>query len=843
MENGEFPEIDETNTEEEIVETSARKSRNIFNTLLKRLERWKPTAKLLDFVKTHRLISVFGGVGIIMLVIALMVFTKSAPPSVGASEEEGGYVQYNLVEIDVPPGAYPSEKFFKVEEISPDSPEYTDYKTLANFEGPIYRVYPSDGKDELALKPLKIRYRLDPQLYPGDEFVHFTLRYVTLNEPHVVGTLYGCEVVEKGGVKYLEGTVFHASFVVGISFKKPEYADFGIRLLVDKPPTLKPSILIVPGIDQNFVGTIPNTFTPENPGGSNIWEMLFPDRPIWVYKYPLLSTKPRNYMRAFERHQQTSPVPTYIDFEARRLAEELERLNRYTFDIIAHDIGGLIVRYALESNPRIKNVRSVVLVSTPNTGTNVTNPLYFSTLYGKPPDIIAEAMGGSRVAISFITTHILSTFEKVNTYWREILPTGLSIRKLESFNVRKDIRYLCIAGSTPPIETGIKGTELEKFYPELTDGEGDGFVSVKSALMEESKNLMFPYSFTELYLKGDVLNAIKDFLNEGIKLPKVPEFKTDEFVETKVVKRKEEKPRIEPWKKYLLPELKKGRILKSTWKLSTPDLGEPYGSADGWYYLVVHNGVYVCNPPKKWTRILDGEVVAHNFYNDSMIVVTNERVEVLRRGKIVDSWPLPTFTGNVLDAWYRTDGRGIMLVDVEGRLLLYFVKRNEIRYSSTVTSTYARLRGERAEVFLITESSVSSYDIETFKKKWTLNTSMMMKRLKMKEGALIRPIDVVRVGRDLFVLFKDYIIGVFDLYSYSAQVVAYGELGSKRLMRFGDFVLAVGENTLGGFDYINKKRIEFYQIIKKGKIGMGYKEMLISYEEGGRFWLEGFSIR
>jgi len=431
----------------------------------------------------------------------------------------------------------------------------------------------------------------------------------------------------------------------------------------------------------------------------------------------------------------------------------------------------------------------------------------------------------------------------VNTYWREILPTGLSIRKLESFSVRRDIRYLCIAGSTPPIETGIKGTELEKFYPELTDGEGDGFVSVKSALMEESKNLMFPYSFTELYLKGDVLNAIKDFLNEGIKLPKVPEFKTDEFVETKVVKKKEEKPRIEPWKKYLLPELRKGEILKSTWKLSTPDLGEPYGSADGWYYLVVHDGVYVCNPPKKWTRVLDGEVVAHNFYNDSMIAVTNERVEVLRRGKIIDSWPLPTFTGNVLDAWYRTDGRGIMLVDVEGRLLLYFVKRNEIRYSSTVTSTYARLRGEGAEVFLITESSVSSYDIETFKKKWTLNTSMMMKRLKMKEGALIRPIDVVRVGRDLFVLFKDYIIGVFDLYSYSAQVVAYGELGAKRLMKFGDSVLAVGENTLGGFDYINKKRIGFYQIIKKGKIGMGYEEMLISYEEGGRFWLEGFSMR
>ena len=843
MENGELPEVDEIDAEEEVTEPSASRGSNVLNSLLEKLRRWKLTARILNFVETHRLISVFGGVGLVILTVALLVFTKSEPPSVGTSEEKGGYVQYNLVEIDVPPGAYPSEKLFRVEEISSDSPDYADYKALANFEGPIYKVYPSDGKDELALKPLKIRYRLDPQVYPGDEFVHFTLRYVTLGEPRVVGTLYGCEVVERNGIKYLEGTVFHASFVVGISFKKPEYADFGIKLLVDKPPTLKPSILIVPGIDQNFVGTIPNTFTPENPSGSNIWEMLFPDRPIWVYKYPLLSTKPRNYMRAFERHQQTSPVPTYIDFEARRLAEELERLNRYTFDIIAHDIGGLIVRYALESNPNIKNVRSVVLVSTPNAGTNITNPVYFSTLYGKPPDVIAEAMGGSRVAISFITTHILSTFEKVNTYWREILPTGLSIRKLQSFGPRKDIRYLCIAGSTPPIETGIKGTELEKFYPELTDGKGDGFVSVESALMEEGKNLMFPYSFAELYLKGDVLNAIKDFLNEGIKLPKIPKFKSDEFVETRVVKKKEEKPSVEPWKGYLLPDLKEGEILKTAWKLETPDLGKPYGSADGWYYLVTHDGVYVCNPPNRWERELDGEVMAHNLYDDSMIVVTKKRVEVLRQGRIVDSWPLPAFTGNILDAWFRPDGKGMMLLDVEGRLLLHFLKRNEIRYSSTVTSTYARLHGNGSEVFLITENSVSSYDIETFKKKWTLNSSIMMKRLKIKEGALMRPLDAVRVGRDLFVLFKDYIIGVFDLYSYAAHVVAYGELGSKKLIKFDDFVFTVGENTLGGFDCAGRRRLRFYQIIGSGKVGMGHEEILISYEEGGRFWLEGLSMR
>jgi len=800
--------------------------------------------QLWNYFKTHRLVSLIVASGAAATILLLvLILNRSSSVEITSGEASQTQIQYSRVTVEVPKGAYAGEKSFQVIEVKEGTQEYLKYKELAGFEGPIYKIIPTDGRDELALKPIKIRYKIDPSVYPGDEFVHFVLRYVTLKDPPVVSTISGCEVRGESG-RYIEGLAFHTSFVVGLAFKKPEYADFGIKLAVDRPPSLKPDLLIIPGLDQNFTGVIPNTQTHDNPAGSNLWGLLFPDRTVWVYKYPLITTRPRNYTRALEKHFRTSSVPSYISFEAKRLAAELKRLSLRTFDVIAQGIGGLIVRYALESDPTITNVRSLVLLSVPNKGTNVTNPIYLSSLYGRPVENLGEIFGIEKDDMAFLISSLLGTLEKTNAYWSEILPSSLVIAKLEEFGMRKDVRYLFVGGRKPPGKIQIAGTELEKFFPEFVDGKGDGFTTIDSAIpvsgSDNVKTLLFPYSFQDLYLKNDVLQALKDFLKAGIEIPTPPEFETDQFVERKVSE-KTTSTSVE-WHPYLLSNLEPGRILELLWRMEVPSLGYPVETLKG-LYLVGKSGVFMEDTPgNEWKKVVATAPLSFEVLSDGSLLLCYESyVEIVSGDSVVSKLEF-NINGVLSDAYFADPSRGILIAETATGPALLWVEGGRIKTMSTLKNAYAELKPSGNLLLLITDSGIQALDRTSFEKRWELREDSMVKRLGLPAMSAVDPVDAEIVGKELFVLFRDYTVGVFHLNSTRAQVIASGETGAKRLINSNDRVFVVGENSITGFNVSSHRRFPYYQEIHE-RFWWGAKDKLLStFEEGGKTWLAAYSF-
>ncbi|MDI3516925.1 MAG: hypothetical protein PWP37_789 [Thermotogota bacterium] len=796
--------------------------------------------RLFQYLKTHRLISLLVSVGAVVLIVLLILMNRPSTGKIISREGAQAQLQYSRVSIMVPEGAYAGGKSFQVIEIKEGTQEYLKYKELADFEGPIYKILPADGRDELALKPIRIRYRLDPSVYPGDEFVHFVLRYVTLTDPPVVTTINGCEI-RGDSERYVEGLVFHASFVVGLAFKKPEYADFGIKLALDRPPTLKPDILIVPGIDQNFCGVIPNTQTSDNPAGSNFWGLLFPDRSIWIYNYPLITTRPRNYTRALEKHFATSPVPSYITFEAKRLAVELKRLSSRTFDVIAQGIGGLIVRYAIESDPSITNVRSVALLSVPNSGSNVTNTIYLSQLYGKPVSDLAEIFGVEADDMAFLISSLLGTLEKVNAYWNEILPSSRVVESLKKYGMRSDVRYLFIGGTKPPGSIQIQGTELARFFPEFVESAGDGFVTVESAVPENAgeniKAMIFPYSFQDIYLKNDVLQALKDFFASDIEIPEVPEFKDDNFVETTV------KPSLpsEKWSPYSLTKLETGNVLQLLWRIEVPEIGYPVETTSG-LYIVGRSGVFLRDSQTgTWKKITSDQPLSFEVMdNGALLLCYEDRVEMVSGSSKTTLWRLNT-EGVLTDAYFVDKSRGFVVVSTPSGTLLLYISDGKVEKSEKTGGAYAELKPSGDLLLLITDTAVRAIKKDNFEKLWEINESEMIKRLGLPEMAGVDPMDAEIAGDDLFVLFRNYMIGVFHLKSNNAQVVASGETGAEKLLKLDGRIFVLGDESITGFNTLSRLRFPYYQKVQSKLWYPGRNELLLSFEEGGRAWVAAYS--
>ncbi|WP_129409611.1 hypothetical protein [Marinitoga lauensis] len=185
----------------------------------------------------------------------------------------------------------------------------------------------------------------------------------------------------------------------------------------------------MPGIDNNFLGFIPNTQTINNIYGENVWSLYFPNRTIWYYKYPLLETKPKSYMDAFFGYYIRTGSNSYLEFEAERFASELKAKQNKKFDIITQGIGSLIVRYALEKHPEIKNVRTISMFSPPNKGINTVNPIYYNVIYKKSPEIIELTYGLNKEEYNSLFLNISSKIELISSYYKELLPDSKFIKK------------------------------------------------------------------------------------------------------------------------------------------------------------------------------------------------------------------------------------------------------------------------------------------------------------------------------------------------------------------------------------------------------------------------------
>lgn len=436
------------------------------------------------------------------------------------------------LEIIIPEVAYSGNKQFIINEIPENSIEYQNLTSMANFQGKIYSIKPSDGVEESSLVPMKIRYKIPNDLYFGDNFTNFSIAYASDDEPPVISELSGSRIVKIDNSYYVEAETFHFSNI-GLIVKSPQESDYGLKTLIEKPVSYKPDIVLVPGTDINFTGYLSNTNTSKNPYGSNFWSALFKERTIWQYNYPLVNTRSKTYFDSYQGFLMRTGSKSFIEFEAKRFAQELKRLPNREFDIIAHGVGGLIARYAVESDESIDNVKNIVLLSTPNDGTNLANPLFFNLIYGKDPDILIETLKIDEETSFNIKYNSNFYLEQINSYYYDLIPNSDFLNELNSFGMREDINYITIAGKNSGIKMDLNQSSISRLYPEFINGKGDGIVSVDSALIPEaSTKLLYDYKFYDLYSKPDVLENIKKILEDNLDVPDIKEFKDDDFIET-----------------------------------------------------------------------------------------------------------------------------------------------------------------------------------------------------------------------------------------------------------------------------------------------------------------------
>jgi len=773
-------------------------------------------------------ILVLASISVIVVLFLFMTLNKKRQVVIKGSNQTP--VNINRLQVIVPDGAFPSSKKFVIKEISKSSEIYNYAVENEDFVSDMYEVFPEDGKEELALLPLTLRYIVPAQYYLGDNFYNLSLGYLD-KDSKIARNFYGSEIVKDGNNIYVEAKTFHTS-IIGLIAKRPVNESFGLKKLIDKPENYKPYILIVPGIDENFSGSIPNTYSDSQPSGRNFWEVLFPDRSIWVYKYPLKDSRPNIYVEAARNFFKNFGRTDYVVYEAKRLSTELKRIP-FKFDIIAHGIGGLIVRYAIESDPTIKNVRKVVLISTPNLGTNLANPVYLNTLYGKADNALAKIYDVDVDSITYIKNITTDYLEKVNVFWESIKPGSKTLEELNSFGIREDIGYLAICGTSTNFPINIENSELSKFYPEFVEKIGDGIVTLNSATLNgKFKFKSFNYSFHELYFQKDVLETIKNYL-EDVKPPEKYTFKDDKFLE-KLPNNKERTeffstPTVSktPSETKTVPSEKLERIrskgsnyiqvvsLKNSDRKMQrfyPNISElirlPKNTKKLFYlsgsiFFLCDDQLLLYESTKKEIRKIS-DVPSSSFANiwkNYLIVYSNSQIKKYDKEGNLISKKNVFFTGanNLLDLFMTSNRYYVLIKDVHGIIFKVFDERSQMLFSEKIEGIEAHFKysPKYNQLFVVSNDEIRCYEIPDNREMFIKTENSFRKYASISKERRLEFSDVERIGEWLIVLTKEYEIFANNLLNGKVLNLGFGDVGSNRLLFDGISKIHIfGEKTI-----------------------------------------------
>ncbi|WP_129409610.1 hypothetical protein [Marinitoga lauensis] len=152
-------------------------------------------------------------------------------------EKEAKSASISDLFLYVPPDAFQYNKTFTIKPLKENSAEYQNLKTMGNFYGPIYEIIPDDKKEESALKPIKIKYRIPMDLYYGDNFNNFSIIYASDDNPPIIKKLPGCEIYkdESIGSYVVQANTFHFSKFGLYVDPTPKEVSFGLKTLIEKP--------------------------------------------------------------------------------------------------------------------------------------------------------------------------------------------------------------------------------------------------------------------------------------------------------------------------------------------------------------------------------------------------------------------------------------------------------------------------------------------------------------------------------------------------------------------------------------------------------------------------------
>lgn len=715
------------------------------------------------------------GVTVLVIFLGLTLFKKSFV----AKPEKSSSIMADALTISVPEGAYSRPKSFEIRRISSSnlSPQLASV-----FVSDVYDVSPTDKIEEFAMKPVLIRYRLPKNLYLGEDYANVRLAYIPNTSEPIYRVLGGAYIDMDETGAYVEVEAFHAS-TIGLVANVPEKQKLGLQLIKDNSKSIEPVLLLIPDVDKNFLGFVPSAMKQQ----INFWSELFPSRTIMYYEYPIVDTRSRSYMNGFRQFSRASGIDSFLLYEAEKLSGELLRLKSLEFDILAHGVGGVIARLALERHPEIKNVRSVVLVSTPNKGTNVVNPIYFGTLlFGKPSDLVATNFGTDRSTIDSMKSQLLFYLESIGPLYREISISSKLLSLLSS--PRKDVKYLCVVGNKPPMSIDIKGTPLESFYPELAAGVGDGVVTRQSAAIDGVELFESDGSFFDCYLSPAFQEKLKNFLQ--YQPPKVPEYRTETYLEKATGSRETEtipKP-VQSLQIKVPSSFKIAQLMKRTktidqqqaidiFKVGSKILVQRSG---GLYDL---NGKNLYQGEIRFAHVISNKL---GFYsNKSVIIYDGSNISRVSGVNLLD---------NSID--FLAVDTGIFLITKGEKLVLYKWDR-EWKKMADLPGEYAKFVDGDTPIVLTNEAVYSLSTEPNLLKKLVSSSDVSVKGKSVDFTTCIKKDDLLVLG------LRSYSVVFFNL-STKAQVIAAEGWIDPILAGEGDrYLLIAGNSSTLFFDQKN----------------------------------------
>lgn len=508
--------------------------------------------------------------------------------------EGAGNVE-NLV-ISIPQGAFPYDKFFRIR--VPRQSALESVLKSGSFISQIYELIPSDGKYDMSALPISLRYYLPSELIGSNDSNSISFAAIS-NDGKTYSIIPGSFIGKDSSGYYVETNLFFLPKWVGVVSTPGQVLKTGIIDLY-KTVSAKPTLLIVPGSDPNFSGY----FHSARVAGVSIWQSVFGDRSIKMYKYPVNETRSYNYTLLFNQFKSSNPWPSPIIFEAERLAQELKKHPDTEFDILAHEIGGLIVYYCLANHPEIKNIRKVAYVSTPFLGTNIVDPRLALSIYPSKPSVAGKLYNLPDSVISSLQGYLKSSIESVNIYYADLIPNSDFLKKLRFLPYRTDITTVAYMGNSPTMSIDVTSSLLERLYPELVLNLGDGIVSKNSARLPYMTLKVFNGSWNNIYTTDLFIQDIKKYFD--YELPELPSYKDDTFGEfvssekEKIFERFLTKPElkdfeIDEWK------ISDNPYIKFVQSLNFP--GNQVAIYGGIVYTADENGLYVSGT-KVWNETI-----------------------------------------------------------------------------------------------------------------------------------------------------------------------------------------------------------------------------------------------
>ncbi|NUU99907.1 hypothetical protein XO12_07310 [Marinitoga sp. 1154] len=742
----------------------------------------------------------------------------------------------------VPPDAFQYKKTFTIRPLKENSAEYQNLKTMGNFYGPIYTIIPDDNKEESSLKPIKIKYRIPMDLYYGDSFNNFSIMYASDDDPPIIKKLSGCEIFkdESLGTYVVQANTFHFSKFGLYVDPAPKEVSFGLKTLIEKPPSLEPDLLLVPGVDNNFLGFVPNTQSINNIYGENVWSLYFPNRTIWYYKYPLLETKPKSYMDAFFGYFIRTGSNSYLEFEAERFALELKTKQNKQFDIITQGIGSLIVRYALEKHPEIKNVRTISMFSPPNKGINTVNPIYFNIIYKKSPEIIELTYGLNKEEYNSLFLNISSKMDLISAYYKELLPDSDFIKKINTLPRRKDIKYYIYTGTIPDINIHIKNTKLATFYPEFINGYGDGLVTIESAKLDGAKFYTFEIPYNKLFSDNDVLKILQKNLSLGIQKVAVPEIKDDSFPETKKAieetKVKEKLKKEEISKIFEKPQnyenIKLLNFSEQLLYLENIIYGKIY-NLNGNILIASNKGVFDTDG----NNILNKNVLGSLEYKNRLYITTNDGIYAIDNSSY-EFIKIRNIDFNIHDnVFYLPEIRKYIYVDYSNGLAKIYENNNLIADKVIFNS----LKVLNNNFYLVLGDKI----LKRTKDKWeTVITKNGIKNIINTDFGYFT--DYYSQSYYIYLLTSDYKLIVYNTKNHKVQILGNTDVGKFKLIENNNRLWVFDRNYVTYIDLENKifpgkyQSISDYNIIDVATYKKDSFLLLIKKDRGFELWITDY---